>query len=108
LANSKLVYSTEDIISDDIYDPSVTERVSPRDQRVRLHLDRKKGGRVISIVKGLIENDEVLKILMRELKKRCATGGSLKNGEIIIQGNQRDMIKEILLKKGYSVKLSGG
>ena len=52
--------------------------------------------------------DEIMVNLTKELKKRCGVGGSFKENKILIQGNKRDIIKEILSKKGYDVKLSGG
>ena len=56
----------------------------------------------------MIHEDEVLVNLTKELKKRCGSGGSFKENKILIQGNKREIIKEILIKKGYDVKLSGG
>ena len=107
MSNSKLVYSTDEsvTISDD---HSTVNRCSPSEQKVRLHLDRKGGGKVVSIVKGLTEPLDILNIIAKELKKGCGVGGSVKKGEILIQGNKRETIQNILLKKGYDVKLSGG
>ena len=75
---------------------------------VKLHLDRRGGGKIISVVRGLQEPEMKLKSLATELKKACGVGGSAKNGEILIQGNHREKIQELLMVKGYNVKLSGG
>ena len=107
MSNSKLVYSTDDsICTSDVHGNVICR--DPSDQKVRLHLDRKGGGKVVSIVKGLSESPDTLNTIAKELKKRCGVGGSVKNGEILIQGNKRGIIQNILLKKGYDVKLSGG
>ena len=106
MSNSKLVYSTDDSLftSDD---GNVIRR-DPSDQKVRLHLDRRGGGKVVSIVKGLTEPLDTLNTIAKELKKGSGVGGSVKKGEILIQGNKRGTIQNILSKKGYDVKLSGG
>ena len=106
MSNSKLVYSTDDSLftSDD----GNVIRCDPSDQKVRLHLDRRGGGKVVSIVKGLTEPPDILNTIAKELKKGCGVGGSVKKGEILIQGNKRGTIQNILSKKGYDVKLSGG
>jgi translation initiation factor 1 len=107
MAKSKLIYSTDTSISliDDI------ERVNPVEvsqQRVRIHLDRKGGGKIVSVVKGLQESTEIMNSLAKMLKKGCGVGGAVKNSEILIQGNHREKIQNLLSKKGYVVKLSGG
>jgi len=60
------------------------------------------------VVKGFEGQDEDLKALAKNLKKKCGVGGAVKDGEIIIQGNYRDKVMEILKKDGYNVKRVGG
>jgi len=107
MSNSKLVYSTDTTLSN-LEESVATKRVRASQQKVRLHLDRKGGGKIVTLVKGLKEPREKIMNITKELKKKCGTGGTVKNGEILIQGNQRNVIQKILLKKGYDVKLSGG
>lgn len=100
-----LVYSTE------------TGRIKPEassierpkgDGIVRIHKETKgRKGKGVSIIKGLDLDDEPLKLLAAELKKSCGCGGSIKDGHIEIQGEMRDKIKQLLEKKGYTVKLAG-
>ena len=107
MSNSRIVYSTDN----GSYKDDEAKRVNhpePSKQKVRLHLDRKSGGKIVTVIKGMIDEDKVLVDLTKELKKRCGVGGSFKENKILIQGNKREIIKEILLKKGYDVKLSGG
>jgi len=107
MTNSKLIYSTDQGISLK-NETEISPILDPSQQQVRLHLDRKGGGKVVSIVRGLQETVDVLMVIARELKSGCGVGGSVKNGEILIQGNKREKIQQLLIKKGYSVKLSGG
>ena len=65
-------------------------------------------GTGVSVISGLDLSDEELKKLEAELKKRCGCGGSVKNGMIEIQGEKRDLLKQLLEQKGFTVKLSGG
>ena len=105
MKNSRLVYSTG-ILPDDVEDSkSVTQPIN--EQQIKLHLDRKAGGKIVTLVRG-IKPASTLVIIARELKKSCGVGGTVKNGDILIQGSHREKIKEILTSKGYSVKLSGG
>ena len=107
MANSKLIFSTDDSVS--LTDNTVQSlAIDPSQQQVRLHLDRKGGGKIVSIVRGLQESNDVLTVIAKDLKKGCGVGGSVKNGKILIQGNHREKIQKLLSKKGYAVKLSGG
>ncbi len=107
MANSKLIFSTDDSVS--LTDDTVQSlAIDPSQQQIRLHLDRKGGGKIVSIVRGLQESNDVLTVIAKDLKKGCGVGGSVKNGEILIQGNHREKIQKLLSKKGYAVKLSGG
>ena len=76
---------------------------------MRISLDKKgRGGSTVSLISGLPGSDDALKSLASELKHRCGTGGTVKNGMIEIQGDHRDILVEILKSKGYSVKKAGG
>tara|TARA_X000001036_G_scaffold435058_1_gene475557 strand:- start:143 stop:463 length:321 start_codon:yes stop_codon:yes gene_type:complete len=106
MSNYKLVYSTEKPIKKD---SQLQKNIATKkEQAVRIHLDRKGGGKIQTIVRGLILDKENLKILAKDIKVKCATGGSVKENEIIIQGNKREEIKNFLESKGYKPKLSGG
>jgi len=104
---SRIVYST----GRDKAEPKEEhgpQNIRPSEQKVRLHLDRKGGGKIVTVIKGLAHDDVSMVSMTRELKKRCGTGGSYKNNEILIQGNKRETIQKILLEKGYDAKFSGG
>lgn len=76
---------------------------------VRVVLEKKgRGGKTVSIVAGLRLNDEDLRELSTELKRRCGTGGTVKDGLIEIQGDHRDVLMSVLKDKGYTVKRVGG
>ncbi|MBY6196456.1 stress response translation initiation inhibitor YciH [Vibrio hangzhouensis] len=101
-----LVYSTETgRIKEEKQKP-----VRPKgDGIVRIQKQTKgRKGKGVSIITGLDLEDAALKLLAAELKKVCGCGGSVKDGDIEIQGDAREKIKTVLEKKGYTVKLSGG
>jgi translation initiation factor 1 len=76
---------------------------------VRLHRETKgRGGKAVTIIKGLPLAGSELKSLARELKKKCGVGGALKGENIEIQGDLREFLKGELEKLGYRVKISGG
>lgn len=101
-----LVYSTDG----GKVDKQKTVKTAPTgDGIIRLHRETKgRKGKGVVLIKGLELTEKELKLLAKDIKKRTGTGGAVKNFVIEIQGDQRDLIKEILVKKGYNVKLSGG
>ena len=104
-----IVYSTDNNFSyskEDENDSAVN--LAPKEQHLRLHLKRLPGNRITTIVKGFIGNDKTLKDLSKMLKKSCGVGGSVKNQQILIQGNHREKILKLLLERGFKVKVSGG
>ena len=107
--NDNIVYSTDKNYSSSKQevDSSAIE-LSPEKQDLRIHLQRLPGNRIITIVKGFIGSDKVLIDLSKYLKKSCGVGGSVKNDTILIQGNHRDKILELLNGRGFKVKASGG
>jgi translation initiation factor 1 len=81
----------------------------PQQQTVYLHRDSKgRGGKTVTLVKKLILSEEDLRQLATQLKQVCGSGGTLKDGEIEIQGEHRGRIAEVLQKLGYKVKIAGG
>ena len=75
--------------------------------RIQKQTSGRKGAGV-SVVTGLDLSDDELKKLATELKKRCGCGGSVKDGSIEIQGEKRDLLKQLLEQKEFKVKLAGG
>lgn len=84
------------------------ETLDPSKQNLKVWLDRLKGGRVATVVRGFVGSDDDLSSLGKELKKSCGVGGTAKDGEIIIQGDHRDRVVELLTKAGYRCKKAGG
>ena len=77
-------------------------------QDLRVWLDRKqRAGKVVTLVRGFVGRDGDLQELARLLKTRCGVGGAAKEGEIIIQGDHRDRVVEILTRSGYRCKKAG-
>lgn len=100
------VYSTNDNF--DFDNEESEESIDNSEQNLRIHLDRKGGGKLVSRVSGFVGPDDELKDLGKSIKSRLGTGGSAKNGEILIQGDFRDKILSILSKEGIPAKKAGG
>ena len=80
-----------------------SETLPPSEQRLKIRLDTKhRAGKGVTLVEDFIGKDEDVQELGKKLKTFCGTGGSAKNGEIIIQGDQREKVIQWLKKNGYS------
>ena len=90
------------------YENDQIETLSAKEQKLDIYRNKYKGGKIAVIIKGFIGSNNDLKVLGKMLRVRCAVGGSDKNGEIIIQGDVRNKIIEILHEKGYKCKQIGG
>jgi len=83
--------------------------LSPEEQELEAHFSNKgRGGKTVTLVRGFVGTEDELRSLAKLLKTRCGVGGSVKDGEIIIQGKFRDKVMEILQAEGYRVKRVGG
>jgi translation initiation factor 1 len=88
---------------------SKSVNLPPQQQVACVSQDRKgRGGKTVTLISGLALNDETLKILAKELKAHCGSGGTHKEGVIEIQGEHRDKVMEFLKSRGYGVKRVGG
>ncbi|MGS2739589.1 translation initiation factor [Sinomicrobium sp. M5D2P17] len=91
------------------YEEEEMESIPPAEQYLEAHFSNKgRGGKTVTVIKGFEGAEEDLKDLGKFLKTKCGVGGSIKDGEIIIQGNYRDKVMKLLRDKGYNVKRVGG
>ena len=98
-----VVYSTNPDYeySDDSQEEA--ETLPKNQQKLRLNMERAgRGGKTVTLVKGFVGSDKDINALCKLLKQKCGVGGSVKDGEIIIQGDHRLRLVEILKKEGYT------
>ena len=79
------------------------ESLKPAEQKLKIRLEKKhRAGKTVSLVEGFIGNENDREEIVKKLKSYCGTGGSAKDGEILVQGDQREKILQWLIKNGYS------
>jgi translation initiation factor 1 len=102
------VYSTNPDYKPEEEDETI-ESIANEKQPLKIWLERMKGGKEGTIIKGFVGSDEDMQTLAKMLKTKCGVGGSAKDGEILIQGNHRDKVVELLHGAGYKLaKKAGG
>lgn len=102
------VFSTNDDF-DSGQEDAVENTPAPKNQNLEAHYSSKgRGGKMVTVIKGFEGKDEDLIELGKNLKKKCGVGGSVKDGEIIIQGDVREKVMQLLKDEGYKVKRVGG
>lgn len=104
-----MVYSTDPDFKYETSHEKEADTLPPARQDLRVWLDKKsRAGKQVTLVKGFAGGEDDLRALASMLKNKCGVGGSAKDGEIIIQGDFRDRIVDILTKAGYKAKKAGG
>jgi len=82
--------------------PELCEQLAREQQIIKIRLDRRKFGKEVTIIEGLVDSKENLKQLAKKLKSKLATGGTVKDGRIELQGDHRHRVREILIEElGY-------
>lgn len=103
-----IVYSTRQDFEYTTGDTSELETLPVAQQNLRVMLDKSgRAGKQVTLVTGFVGTTSDLESLTKLLKKKCGVGGSSKAGEILIQGDARDKVLDILIKEGYRAKKSG-
>lgn len=105
-----MVYSTNPDFQYQTEELPQTDTLPPARQKLRVQLDRKnRGGKTVTLVTGFVGSDDDLKELGRLLKSKCGVGGAAKDGEVMVQGDFKQKVIDLLLKEGYSqTKGAGG
>ena len=98
-----MVYSTNPNFEFETDEEEEATTLPPSQQKLRVAIERKnRGGKVVTVVTGFTGTEDDLKALGKLLKTKCGVGGAVKDGEILIQGEWRERLIELLKKEGYT------
>lgn len=104
-----MVYSTnKSFVPNDDAEELESKLIEPSKQNLVVGIERKnRGGKTVTWIRGFVGSDEQMDDLCKQLKTKCGVGGAAKDGQIIIQGDSKQRIAEMLKSWGYKVKVSG-
>ena len=98
-----VVYSTNPDFSYDTGEQEEPETLPKNTQKLRVRIEKNhRGGKTVTIVSGFIGSEADIKELGKLLKTKCGVGGSVKDGELLIQGEFKEKVVELLKKEGYT------
>ncbi|MDF3079099.1 MAG: translation initiation factor [Sphingobacteriaceae bacterium] len=104
-----IVFSTDPAHEYQFNTVAEQDTLDPKSQDLRVQLDRKqRGGKAVTLITGFVGKDADIDVLAKKLKQKCGVGGSVKDGNILIQGDFRDKVLQLLHSEGYKAKKAGG